>query len=422
MEMKYIDTSAELNKYLLNMKLQFFGRKIRIAVDIGHGARTFDDRGSKGLYYDGGKKFEEHTFNSAVGVEMKKLLEAHGFEVLLTQTPNGSYDTPLSERVRKAEAWGADLFFSIHADANGNNSGHWCFYYYTSSEGKRLAQLVSDETTKIVGTPAFGKGIYGCNPNDGWSNFYVVRKTSMLAVLHEHEFFTNIANLKKYLIVPKYQKLYAAANVSAICKYFGVPYKGKMPTPVKEENGLLGVGDTGNAVKELQKRLTALGYDTKGIDGDFGPNTNSALKSFQKDAKIDVDGIAGPATFKALDKAEDKKKAEEKAKAEEKRKEAEKKAEEARKKAQQKEEEEHMLEKAIVTNGEADYSAAVILSKRLKAPIYTGEKYVDPSVHIKTLYAVGTDGKGVKADKVIPLKGDDRYDTTAKVDQYLDKL
>ena len=55
-------------------------------------------------------------------------------------------------------------------------------------------------------------------------------------------------------------------------------------------------------VKWLQKRLIALGYSVGkyGIDGNFGPDTLKAVKKFQKDYGLKVDGYVGSATCKAL--------------------------------------------------------------------------------------------------------------------------
>lgn len=57
-------------------------------------------------------------------------------------------------------------------------------------------------------------------------------------------------------------------------------------------------GDKGNGVKWVQFNLKHLGYDIGkyGIDGDFGSATDAAVRKFQKDAKIEVDGICGPKT------------------------------------------------------------------------------------------------------------------------------
>ncbi|WP_277949794.1 peptidoglycan-binding domain-containing protein [Priestia endophytica] len=50
----------------------------------------------------------------------------------------------------------------------------------------------------------------------------------------------------------------------------------------------------------LQRKLTSLGYSTKGVDGIFGANTDQAVRQFQKACHLAVDGIVGPATKKAL--------------------------------------------------------------------------------------------------------------------------
>ncbi|MGJ9383455.1 L,D-transpeptidase family protein [Salipaludibacillus sp. CF4.18] len=57
-------------------------------------------------------------------------------------------------------------------------------------------------------------------------------------------------------------------------------------------------GSHGEAVEMLQRRLTILGYDTKGIDGSFGPATNEAVKAFQQDHDLEVDGIIDRETRK----------------------------------------------------------------------------------------------------------------------------
>lgn len=68
---------------------------------------------------------------------------------------------------------------------------------------------------------------------------------------------------------------------------------------------VLNIGDRGSSVKSLQEKLIKLGYDCgkDGADGDFGNNTYQAVCKFQKSANIGVDGIAGPNTLSAIDKA-----------------------------------------------------------------------------------------------------------------------
>lgn len=59
-------------------------------------------------------------------------------------------------------------------------------------------------------------------------------------------------------------------------------------------------GSTGEAVTRLQRALTAALGRTVGIDGIFGPNTQTAVRDYQSTRGLGVDGIVGPATWGAL--------------------------------------------------------------------------------------------------------------------------
>lgn len=56
----------------------------------------------------------------------------------------------------------------------------------------------------------------------------------------------------------------------------------------------------GDDVFALQDRLTELGYDAGRPDGMFGARTEKALRNFQRDYGLTIDGICGPATVRAL--------------------------------------------------------------------------------------------------------------------------
>ncbi len=59
-------------------------------------------------------------------------------------------------------------------------------------------------------------------------------------------------------------------------------------------------GSTGQTVRQIQTALKNRGYYTGKVDGIFGKITTAAVKKFQKDRGLKVDGIVGPATMKAL--------------------------------------------------------------------------------------------------------------------------
>ncbi|MCT7377521.1 N-acetylmuramidase domain-containing protein [Chelativorans salis] len=66
--------------------------------------------------------------------------------------------------------------------------------------------------------------------------------------------------------------------------------------------GLLRKGDHGTAVRHLQNLLRALGHPVAS-DGIFGPRTEAAVALFQRRQGLMADGIAGPATMEAMEKA-----------------------------------------------------------------------------------------------------------------------
>ena len=86
-------------------------------------------------------------------------------------------------------------------------------------------------------------------------------------------------------------------------KYFD--YGEVKPQRLRLGDRTLKDGCEGDDVKELQTDLIRLGYDCGrwGADGDFGDGTELALKAFQRDHGLTDDGVCGPKTCAALEKA-----------------------------------------------------------------------------------------------------------------------
>jgi peptidoglycan hydrolase-like protein with peptidoglycan-binding domain len=59
-------------------------------------------------------------------------------------------------------------------------------------------------------------------------------------------------------------------------------------------------GSKGVAVRGVQRRLIAAGFDIGEIDGRFGPRTEAAVRELQERDGIDADGIVGPQTWGRL--------------------------------------------------------------------------------------------------------------------------
>ena len=78
----------------------------------------------------------------------------------------------------------------------------------------------------------------------------------------------------------------------------GLLYAGHSTTLTDE----YGVGTTVEAVAEVQCLVKRHGFDPKGIDASFGPNTKAAVQRFQRSRGLDDDGIVGPMTWRELRK------------------------------------------------------------------------------------------------------------------------
>jgi peptidoglycan hydrolase-like protein with peptidoglycan-binding domain len=67
---------------------------------------------------------------------------------------------------------------------------------------------------------------------------------------------------------------------------------------------VLHLGSSGLPVRRLQSRMSALGFDTGGVDGRFSQKTAQAVRQLQQQASLSVDGVVGPKTWAIVDALE----------------------------------------------------------------------------------------------------------------------
>jgi len=67
---------------------------------------------------------------------------------------------------------------------------------------------------------------------------------------------------------------------------------------------VLRLGSRGLPVRRLQSRMSAVGFDTGGVDGRFSPKTEAAVKLLQQQSNLGVDGVVGPKTWAIVDALE----------------------------------------------------------------------------------------------------------------------
>lgn len=65
---------------------------------------------------------------------------------------------------------------------------------------------------------------------------------------------------------------------------------------------VLSLGSQGSYVERLQQCLSAFGYELE-MNGTFDENTETALKQFQQQHNLNVDGVVGRQTGQQLDMA-----------------------------------------------------------------------------------------------------------------------
>lgn len=157
---------------------------IKLYIDQGHNPQN-PNAGAEG------NGLREQDLVYAIGIELAALLEANpNFEVRLSRpTPETSLGETnaqsLAARVNDANAWGADFFISLHANASTitSASGSEAFVYSADSPAFALAENILEGLFAATGLS--DRGVF-VRPS-----LYVLRRTQMPATLVELGFITN---------------------------------------------------------------------------------------------------------------------------------------------------------------------------------------------------------------------------------------
>ncbi len=174
---------------------------IKIFIDQGHNPQGVN-AGAEG------NGIREQDITYPVGIYLRDILNADGrFEARTSRNSpdevlGTSNATSLASRVNMANSWPADYFISIHCNANTNPAvnGSEVYVYRTDSVAGNLAKDVLEAIVERVGTKD-----NGVRENPA---LYVLRRTSMPAILVELAYVTNIEDAQK-LINDQYAFAYA---------------------------------------------------------------------------------------------------------------------------------------------------------------------------------------------------------------------
>jgi len=226
--------------------------KVKVCLDPGHGTKEMN-QSPDGTYL-------EHEFALDMANRIRQHLVRCGVDVKLTREDSS---TPtLTRRANTANAYGADLYVSLHSNAVGgkgwsdNTRGLTVWTYAAGGERDRAAKLLLAEM-KTAGVQTFGAELYH-------SHFTVLAKTNMPAYLVEYAFHTSRPDVELLKSDTHRDKL-SEATAKAICAWGGISWVKPVTEPVKPVDGVIyrvQVGAFGNKknADKLKLELENKGY------------------------------------------------------------------------------------------------------------------------------------------------------------------
>ena len=247
---------------------------------------------------DGKQCYEALENNEYIDI-LEPVLNRCGIETKrgYRRTPmnNEDGDKIMRQNVAESNAWPADVHYISHTNgANGTVKGYRPIYFTGSAKGKKLAEIMVKYRKQIYP--------YSMVLNNR-TDLYELKNTNAVAFYEEHVFHDNLEDATWF---HTHMNEIAESAAKGLCEYFGIPYIVPAATPSTPAvtTTILRKGSTGPEVKSLQKKLLQIGYylGSYGADGDYGDATVTAVRKFQKDNSLAVDGEAGPNTLAAVDK------------------------------------------------------------------------------------------------------------------------
>jgi len=264
-------------------------------------------------------------------------LEKNGVEVKISRTTD--IDKDLNARINECNKYNPDLAVDIHNNAGGGD-GFEVYHTIYGGTGKALAKNIEDEVKKIGQN---SRGLKTRKRSDGTDYFGFIKFISCPSIICEGAFVDNKADAKQ-IDEDKEAKAFGEAYARGILKTLGIKEKseqvdtevnskedkketekdrikelqkalnkdfnaklsvnGKIDAATKKViiNNYLSNFTRGNFVKWTQKQLKRKGYNigAYGIDGGYGNDTEKAVKKYQKDKGLKVDGCVGIEVVKSL--------------------------------------------------------------------------------------------------------------------------
>lgn len=185
-----------------------------ICLDPGHGGNDRSNRGPTG--------YIEADGVLDIALKARNILKEFPVRIIMTRVKDETVS--LEERVRIANDAKADIFVSIHTNAadtpvaEGLETYH-SIYSRPGEGGHKLAVCIQEELCRATNRKS--RGIKTRKGSDGRDYYYVIRCTSMPAVIVECGFHTNPTE-EHLLKTDAYRLLCAQGIAKGILRYFDI--------------------------------------------------------------------------------------------------------------------------------------------------------------------------------------------------------
>ncbi|WP_155010518.1 N-acetylmuramoyl-L-alanine amidase [Priestia megaterium] len=326
----------------------------KIYLDAGHGGADAGAVGANGLY--------EKNLVLKIQQYLISYLNSTYSDFTIKTTRTTDTFLSLSQRASQANSWGADAFMSIHVNAGGGTGYEDYVYRSASNASKTFQSIVHGQvqpTLLSYNHPNRGRKSANyavlrlTNMPAVLTEIAFIDRSADAALLQNEAFLKSMGEsyakgIAVYLNLPRRavpnpspsepgEKTYTIKQgdtLYSIAQKYGITVQelqeantglsdpltlqvGKTivipsgtsptptPTPPSEQyplpNGILKQGDSGEAVKQLQRALNAVSFKVGSVDGIYGVQTKDAVRRFQLVyLPYDVDGIYGPQTKNKL--------------------------------------------------------------------------------------------------------------------------
>lgn len=277
---------------------------VKIYVGVGHGG---SDPGAVS-----GKHIEKNyalDIANACTAELKR----HGVEVMQSRTSD-VYESAAA-KIAECNKFNPDLAADIHLNA-GKGDGFEAFHSIGSEEGKRLAECI--EKAVIAETGQNSRGLKIKANSSGRDYFGFIRETKCPALLVECAFIDS-TDVQAVDTLAERQK-FGRAIAHGMLDYLDIAVKVEKPSGSSAGTAVIvklpdvavqlpqlgrGLDNPEYQVRRVQLCLNEMGHtgaDGKplNVDGDFGANTEAAIRELQATHGITTDGRMTAKTWRAL--------------------------------------------------------------------------------------------------------------------------